>query len=316
MLEFATVAAAAAAGTNPALSRLARQLRERSLAAGVDRQVAPRAVKEQTPLHRSGAPKQKVLYLPTFLASCSLPHIRVRGPEFTRVNGDLRLSLLAPEHPGLPYGVYPRLVLMHLTTRALLQKERTFYVGDSANEFLARMGIADNGGPRGMSTRARDQLRRLCLTSFAYHEVSRDRGRNIIVADKWVAWPGRGVQVTLGEHFYAMARSGSVPLDAAILNGVGRSPLAMDAYAWLTYRVSRVKRETVVPWRSLEVQFGGEYKHARHFRWKFRRSLEAIKRLWPGIEAEPQEKGLLIRPCAPSVLSWLERVAAKTEAPG
>ena len=122
---------------------------------------------------RSGPPKQKVLYLPTFLASVSLPHSKVEGSEFSRVNGDIRLSLLAPEDPGLPYGVYPRLALMHLTTKALLQKERTFYVGESANEFLARMGIADNGGPRGMSTRARDQLRRLCLTSFAYHDVSR-----------------------------------------------------------------------------------------------------------------------------------------------
>ena len=123
------------------------------------------------------------------------------------------------------------------------------------------------------------------------------------------------MQVTLGEQFYTMARSGSVPLDAAILDGLGRSPLALDAYAWLTYRVSRLSRDTVVPWRSLEIQFGAEYKHPRHFRWKFRHSLEAIKRLWLGIEAEPQEKGLLVRPCAPSVLSWLERVAAKPETP-
>ena len=95
---------------------------------------------------RSGLPKQKVLYLPTFLASVSLPHSKVEGSEFSRVNGDIRLLLLAPEDPGLPYGVYPRLALMHLTTKALLQKERTFYVGESANEFLARA----EHGPRGV----------------------------------------------------------------------------------------------------------------------------------------------------------------------
>ena len=124
-----------------------------------------------------------------------------------------------------------------------------------------------------------------------------------MLADKWVTWPGRGVQVTLGERFYTIARSGSVPLDAGILDGLGRSPLALDAYAWLTYRVARLKRETVVPWRSLEIQFGAEYKHPRR--------LEAIKGLWNGIEAEPREKGLLLRPCAPSVLSWLERSSAR-----
>ena len=173
-----------------------------------------------------------------------------------------------------------------------------------SSEFT-RVGIASNEGPRLTSTRARDQLRRLCLTSYAYYEVSRDRERNIIVADNWVTWPSRGVQVTPDERFYAMARSRFVPLDAAILDGLGRSPLlAMDAYVWLTYWVSRLTRENIVTRRSLAVQFGGEYKHSRHFRWKFRRRLVTIKKLWAELEAESQE-GLLNQPCARSVLSDL-----------
>ncbi len=316
VLEFASPAAAAAARSSPALNRIARQLREGQLASGLDRRVAapPRMHTNGTP-HRSAPPKQKVLYLPAFLTSVTLPHSKVAGSEFSRVNGDVRLSLVAPSKPGLPYGLYPRLILMHLTTKALLHRERTFYVGESANSFLALMGIANNGGANGASTRAREQLRRLCLTSFSYHDRSKDRGRNIVLADKWVTWPGRGVQITLSERFYGIVRSGSVPLDAGVLTALGRSPLALDAYAWLTYRVARLDRETVVPWRSLEVQFGAEYKQPRQFRWKFRRSLEAIKELWKGIAAEPREKGLLIRPCAPSVLSWLERSAAKGAAP-
>ncbi len=302
----------AADASRPVLNRLAIHLRETGISAGLGRSLtAPQQAGKRPSPHRVGRPKQKVLYLPGFLASVTLPHSRVAGSEFSRVNGDIRLSLLAPETPGLPYGVYPRLILIHLTTKALLQRERTFYVGESANAFLALMGIKDSGGATGASTRARDQLRRLCLTSFAYHDKSQDRGRNIVLADKWVTWPGRGVQVTLGERFYSLARSGSVPLDTAILDGLRRSPLALDAYVWLTYRVARLNRETVIPWRSLEIQFGAEYTRPRNFRLKFRRSLEAIKELWNGIEAEPQEKGLLIRPCAPSVLSWLERCAPK-----
>ena len=315
VLEFDSPGEADAAAGRAVLTRLARVLREQGLAAGMNRKVAETAPKTTKRALRTGPPKQKVLYLPTFLASVTLPHSKATGSEFTRLNGDIRLSLLAPQDPGLPYGVYPRLILMHLTTQALLHRERTFYVGESANEFLALMGVADSGGPRGQSTRARDQLRRLCLTSFAYHNKSTDRGRNIVLADKWVTWPGRGLQITLGEHFYSLARSGSVPLDAAIVHGLRRSPLALDAYAWLTYRAPRLPRETVIPWRSLEVQFGAHYKHPRDFRVRFRRSLGAIKKLWSGIETEPREKGLLIRPCAPSVLSWLERVAAKRERP-
>ena len=70
-------------------------------------------------------------------------------------------------------------------------------------------------------------------------------------------------------------------------------------------------RETVIPWRSLERQFGADYSHPRNFRLIFRKSMKAIQELWIGVDTEPLEKGLLIRPCAPSVLGWLERAQAK-----
>ena len=303
VLEYAAAEVADWQARSPIFVRLARAISEGGLAKGLAHKVA-------TP-RLTHSPRRRTLYMPEFLTSLTLPHRRVKGAEYTRVNGNRQLSLLAPEDPGLPYGVYPRLTLIHLTTEALLCKQRTFYVGDSANAFLALMGINDSGGANGASTRARDQLRRLCLTSFAYHNKSEDRGDNIVLADRWVTWPGRGMQVTLGERYFSMARQSSVPLDPAIVNSLRRSPLALDAYAWLTYRVKTLKRETVVPWRSLEIQFGADYTHARNFRLKFRRALAAIQELWIGIDVEPLEKGLLIRKCAPSVLSWLERALVK-----
>ena len=118
--------------------------------------------------------------MPAFLTSCGLPHSKVAGSEYSRVNGNRKLSLLAPAESGLPYGVYPRLALIHLTTEALLCRERTFYVGDSANSFLARMGVHDGGGATGPSTRARDQLKRLCRTAFSYHDKSKGVGHTIL----------------------------------------------------------------------------------------------------------------------------------------
>lgn len=303
VLEYPTAEVAAAEAGSALFVRLARAISEGGLAKGLAHKVARPS--------RAHPPRRRILYMPEFLTSLTLPHSRVEGAEYTRVNGNRKLSLLAPEDPGLPYGVYPRLALIHLTTEAILCRQRTFYVGDSANQFLALMGVSDSGGVRGTATRARGQLRRLCLTSFAYHDTSKDKGANIVVADRWVAWPSHGLQVTLGERFFSMASQSSVPLDPAIVNSLRRSPLALDAYAWLTYRVKTLKRETVIPWRSLEIQFGADYTHARNFRLKFRRALAAIQELWIGIDVEPQEKGLLIRHCAPSVLSWLERAGMK-----
>ena len=304
VLEYPSAETATAAEGHAVFVRLARALAEKKLSKGLAHKVARSA-------QRQAAVRRKVLYMPSFLTSCGLPHSKVAGSEYSRVNGNRKLSLLAPAESGLPYGVYPRLALIHLTTEALLRRERTFYVGDSANSFLARMGVHDGGGASGPSTRARDQLTRLCRTAFSYHDKSEEVGQTIVVADKWVAWPGHGLQVTLGEQFYELARKSSVPLDPGIVDGLRRSALSLDAYAWLTHRVATLDRDTVIPWRPLERQFGSDYRHPRQFRWKFRKSLAMIQELWSGVDCEPMEKGLLIRPCAPSVLSWLERAQAK-----
>ena len=315
VLEFPSEHAMASAYRRPVLTRLARAIRARALGAGLGPRVTPPKPKNASPQRRRSGPplqKQKLLYIPAFFATMTLPHRRVAGSEYLRVNGDQRLSMLAPEGSGLPYGVYPRLALIHLTTRALLQKRRTICVGESANEFLAFMGVGNSGGPRGESTRAREQLRRLCRTTFTYsvRHGKRDSGHNILCVEEWVAEAGRGLEVRLGETFFALARRRSLPLDGEIVNGLRQSPLALDTYMWLTYRVATVQEETLIPWRPLERQFGASYKHPRQFRAKFRRSIASVQELWPGVEAEASERGLLLRPCAPSVLSWLERVNA------
>ncbi|MDE0628479.1 MAG: replication protein RepA [Bryobacterales bacterium] len=265
----------------------------------------------KTPRHRAGPPKQRVLYLPTRLVSTTLPHRRVKARSFTRVNGDISMSLVATRKPGLPYGVYPRLVLMHLTTRALLQSRRQFPIGESATDFLAQLGIADSAGARGPAPRARAQLRRLASTAFTWeHQGRRERWSGMLLADRWDNRPGAGMHITLSAPFFAMVRSSSVPLDAHIVQNLRRSPLALDVYAWLTWRVSTLKKETVIPWLALERQLGCDYRTPRQFRWKFRKALFKVRAHWDGIEAEPQQRGLLLRPCSPSVRSWLAHHAA------
>lgn len=46
------------------------------------------------------------------------------------------------------------------------------------------------------------------------------------------------------------------PLDLGTLRALGGSPLRLDVYCWLTYRMSYLRRRTEVPWSSLRLQFG------------------------------------------------------------
>lgn len=304
VLEFGTREEAAAAHELPALAKVGLEIRRLGLAGLMFLVRAPLKTRRS----RSGPPKRPVLYLPSRFVATTLPHRRVRGSKFVRTNGDLEMSLVATRKRGLPYGVYPRLALMDFTTRALLEGRLQFLAAESATDFLAQLGICKSGGPRGSATRARQQMRRLASTAFTWeHKGSRKTWRGFLVAEAWDIRPGAGMYITLSDPFFKMARSSSVPLDAQIVQKLRRSPLALDVYAWLTWRVSTLKRETVIPWLSLERQLGCDYRVPRQFRFEFRRRLRQITNLWPGVEAEPQARGLLLRPCAPSVLSWLER---------
>ncbi|MDE0125855.1 MAG: replication protein RepA [Bryobacterales bacterium] len=308
VIRYDTRKQAAQAKSLPALVEVNRELRRAGLGKLMVVARAPRVRK--TPRRRAGPPRQRVLYLPTRLVSTTLPHRRVKGKEFVRINGDMTMSLTATQKSGLPYGVYPRLALMHLTTRAVLEGRRHFLIGESATDFLASLGITNSGGRRGSATRARAQLRMLASTAFTWESRnsgrSHDRWRGMLLADEWDSRPGSGVHVTLTASFFAMARSSSVPLDAKIVQKLRRSPMALDVYAWLTWRVSTLKKETVIPWLALERQLGCDFRTPRQFRWKFRKALTKVRAQWDCGGAEPQERGLLLRPCAPSVLSWLE----------
>ena len=50
-------------------------------------------------------------FMARVLVQATLPHSAQEGNEFTRSNGHLTVSILAPSEIGLPYGSYPRLLL-------------------------------------------------------------------------------------------------------------------------------------------------------------------------------------------------------------
>ena len=47
-------------------------------------------------------------YMARVLVQATMPHSAQAGNEFSRTNGRLHVSILAPSDVGLPYGSYPR----------------------------------------------------------------------------------------------------------------------------------------------------------------------------------------------------------------
>ena len=108
--------------------------------------------------------------------------------------------------------------------------------------------------------------------------------------------------VTLSERFYNSIVASPVPVDLRALRALRGSPLRLDIYTWLTYRMSYLRRQTIVPWEALAAQFGGDYAHVRQFKANFLKQLAAVRLVYPLADLQPTPAGLVLRASPPHVV--------------
>ena len=246
------------------------------------------------------------------LVQATLPHKKVKGPEFTRRNGAYTLTLLAPSHIGLPYGTVPRLLLAWMTTEAVQKQTRELVLGESLSSFMRELELVPTGGRWGTVGRLKDQTRRLFAStisaSYADNEKMAETGYRL--ADKSLLWWDGGnadqaglwqSTVTLTEAFYREVTEHPIPVDMRAIRALKRSPMALDIYCWLTYRASYAKRPSSIPWAGLAVQFGAEYGRVRDFKAAFLEELRKVTLVYPEANLEVTDTALLVKPSRPHI---------------
>ena len=250
------------------------------------------------------------------LIQATLPHREQRGNEFTRKNGAFTLTILAPSHIGLPYGSIPRLLLSWVTTEAVRTRNHVLSLGPSLSAFMGELGLRRAGGPRGDITRLKDQTLRLFNSDFIfnYSGKNNDKGGKHAIAEKWSLWWEGGNPdqtplwqswVKLSPSFFEEVTERPVPVDMAALKALKRSPLALDAYFWLTYRMSYLSKPSVIPWPLLQAQFGGDYAEGsqgqRNFKKFFIKQLKNVLKVYDTARVSTLPNGLLLKPSPPHV---------------
>jgi hypothetical protein len=241
------------------------------------------------------------------MVQATLPHSKVAGNEFTRVNGNYSLSIMAPSSIGLPYGTIPRLLLAWLTTEAVKTKSRELELGDSLSGFMAELDMMPTGGRWGSITRLKDQSRRLFASSITavYENGPGFAVINQAVADKAQFWwdnkhPEQAglwkSTVTLSENFFNEVIDRPVPIDMRAIRALKKSPMALDIYSWLTYRMSYLKSPTVVSWAGVAMMLGSSYAELRDFKKYFLRELRKVLLVYPNANVEVLPDGLRIKP--------------------
>jgi len=241
------------------------------------------------------------------MVQATLPHSKVAGNEFTRKNGNYSLTILAPSSIGLPYGSVPRLLLAWVTTEAVKTQSRELELGDSLSGFMRELDLVPTGGRWGSITRLKEQTRRLFASSITaiYEQGNGTQIINQAVADRAVFWwhPKDPAQsslwkssINLTETFYKEIVDRPVPIDMRAIKALKKSPMALDIYTWLTYRVSYLKRPTAIPWASLAMQFGSNYARLTDFKVSFLAELKKVAAVYGAVQFEASPAGLLIKP--------------------
>jgi hypothetical protein len=127
--------------------------------------------------------------------------------------------------------------------------------------------------------------------------------------------------VTLSTDFYNEIIERPVPVDMMALKALKRSPMALDIYFWMTYRLSYLRKDTVIPWPLLQAQFGADYAQdghgQRNFKVKFIQRLKNVQEIYEKARVFGMDRGLVLRPSPPHVAKrrppLLEGPKKKTE---
>lgn len=258
----------------------------------------------------------------------SLPYLDPGAlPVWSRRAGQLTLSIqpavVASATGGVelkyPYGTIPRLLLVWLTTETVRTKERRIVLDESLSQFMKSIGLHVTGGKRGDIGRLRQQMERLFLSTVVCRFDAPQEGRaaasRFDVADAYQLWwdarsdPRQGTllpsYVDLSERFYEEVLGHPVPVDLRAIELLKGSPLRLDQYCWLTYRMSYLRRKTAIPWELLRLQFGSHLADTRQGRHQFKRNftdhLASVLVVYRDAKVEVTEDGVVLTPSPPHV---------------
>lgn len=269
----------------------------------IDKLVSEVLAIEQEEAHKAGA----LGYMARALIQATMPHSRMDSHEFKRRNGAFKLTILADSEVGLPYGSIPRLLMSWITTEAVKTKQRELILGHTLSKFMAELEMIPSGGKWGSITRLKDQMKRLFSASIScsYDDGQNWSIRNVMPVEKAELWwdpknPHQAAmwesKLLLGDTFFQQIIESPIPIDMRVLKVLRQSPMAIDIYCWLTYRISYLRRITPIPWSVLQMQFGANYKDVRQFKRKFISQLKKVLVFYPNAKVKEDNDSLILFP--------------------
>lgn len=257
-------------------------------------------------------------YLYSGWCQAALPHKKLPDTEGWQIQSDhtslivepgMRLGPAGKPVPvGIPYGSRAKLILIYLQTEAIRTQSREIELGRSLRAWLNRLGIAISGPS---AAAVRDQAERIARCRLTFQVVKGDTlglvNQNIVDEALFLDMPDYGQNslflntAKLSEGFFAQLKRHPVPLEEAAIKQLSNNSMALDAYAWVAYRLHSLRKPTLVPWPALMAQFGGGFGQLKHFKPRFLTAVSLATAVYPAARIDEAPQGLLLHNSPPPV---------------
>ncbi len=204
------------------------------------------------------------------------------------------------EYAGVPYGSYARMALIALQSEAL-ERGRDIELGNTAYDSLRRLGLPDGGKVAATALAQIEKLAR-CHVSFRIGTDVKglEINERLVEAYEYDTDGKRFIRrLRLSSAYYDGLRRHPVAIDRAACQRIRNSPVALDVYLWLSYRLPALEKETAISWAALHRQFGHGISTPRFFKRPFAENLELARSVYPAANFALTPSGILIRPSPP-----------------
>lgn len=257
------------------------------------------------------------LYNHSFLCSVGLPYRKLEARTYEKTSGSVSLQLTAGslvtasggfQDVGLPYGPRARLLMLQLCSLAILQQSPTIEVEESFTSFCRNLNLPTNG----QSLKSlREQMNRLSVVHMRLSKKGRDYQETFqanVFSHLSAEFPSNHrqqtlfpSQVTFSTEFFMSLKDHAVPVRKEAILALTHSSRALDIYLWLSARLWRVHKPTLVKWTTLRWQFGNNKQKMSSFKQRFKEALAQVLSQYPEARVFIEYGGIRIENSKPPV---------------
>lgn len=242
--------------------------------------------------------------IPWIFVNYQMPLTATQEILWERTDGDITVILAATPYKDadgvtqqhLPSGRIAREVLMYLVTSAWINRSPVIKISETWRGLLRDIGIeASRNNVRAVQKQLRAILK---MTIQISHQGTMPDGTNFSTSQSYLVGSSEKLffnrdgllddkhqsVIRLSEEFYERIIAAPSPVHGVmhvllsswrkIITENPHQALAGDVFLWLTGRMSRVRRDTYIPWDDLMGHFGSTMSAKRRWRQQFRSALE------------------------------------------